>query len=195
MSDSLRERNLFLVTATLLVLTALLLLTLRGGPSAQAIPVPDLNVTLSDSPDPVAPGGIVTFLLSPSNDGDAAASGTVHMDDHLPPGYSFLAVTLGAGWTCDVANHGADAFQAFSHDVLECTRSGMAIGAAPTVSIEATAQTSVGTSNNIVVIDPDITTGGAHGERFRFVRPGSATVGIGIGPNLKSRGTRSLFAA
>ncbi len=167
MSDSLRKRNRFLVAAVPLVLNALLLLTLPGGPTAQANAAPDLNVTLSDSPDPVAPGGIVTFLLSPSNDGNAAASGTVYMVDHLPPGYSFLGETfaVGAGWTCDMVMHWeTDAFQAGSHEALECTRSGMAIGAAPTVSFGATAQAGVGTSNNIVVIDPDIATEGTHAE-------------------------------
>src|SRR5207302_268915 len=61
--------------------------------------VADLSITKTDSPDPVRPGGILTYTVSVANAGPSAAA-NVRMDDLLPSQTTFRSVTSPAGWTC-----------------------------------------------------------------------------------------------
>ena len=67
-------------------------LNCRIGPAA------DLRVTLSDAPDPVPPGGSVTYTVTVSNLGATPAAGVALRDD-LPAGTGFVSATPGQG-TC-----------------------------------------------------------------------------------------------
>ncbi len=59
---------------------------------------PDLVVTKSDSPDPVAAGGNITYAIGASNVGSAAATNVV-LTDTTPANTTFQSVS-GAGWNC-----------------------------------------------------------------------------------------------
>src|SRR5438445_607440 len=59
----------------------------------------DLSITKSDSPDPVAPGGTLTYTITIGNAGPNAAV-NVTMSDPLPPQTTFQSVAAPAGWSC-----------------------------------------------------------------------------------------------
>ena len=58
----------------------------------------DLSIAKADSPDPVLPGGTLTYTLTVSNAGPAA-SGPTTVTDTLPAGVAFNYAT-GTGWLC-----------------------------------------------------------------------------------------------
>jgi len=61
--------------------------------------VADLALTVNDSPDPVLPGGTVTYTISLTNYGpDTAVSGFLHIQ--FPAGDD-IAVSTPAGWSCE----------------------------------------------------------------------------------------------
>jgi uncharacterized repeat protein (TIGR01451 family) len=60
---------------------------------------PDLAVTMSGSPDPVAAGGNITYAITVHNAGPADAAGVV-LDDPLPAGTTFVSLSAAQGWTC-----------------------------------------------------------------------------------------------
>ncbi len=59
----------------------------------------DLLVLKSDSPDPVAVGGNITYALTVRNDGPQAAA-SVTLSDVIPANTTFVSVTPAAGWSC-----------------------------------------------------------------------------------------------
>jgi uncharacterized repeat protein (TIGR01451 family) len=59
----------------------------------------NLVVLKSDSPDPVAVGGNVTYALTVRNDGPLAAT-SVTLSDVIPANTTFVSVTPAAGWSC-----------------------------------------------------------------------------------------------
>src|SRR3989475_194476 len=60
--------------------------------------VADLSITKSASPDPVRPGGILTYTVSVANTGPRAAA-NVRMNDPLPPLTTFRSMPTPAGWS------------------------------------------------------------------------------------------------
>ena len=62
---------------------------------------PDANlaVTNADSPDPVAPGGTITYTQSITNNGPDTAT-TVTFNQSTPAGTTLQSFTAPAGWTC-----------------------------------------------------------------------------------------------
>ncbi len=72
-----------------------------------------LNLTGSDSPDPVSSGGNITYTLSYSNTGDTAATGVV-VSDTVPANTTFVSATGGGtlasgvvSWTIGTLNAAA----------------------------------------------------------------------------------------
>jgi uncharacterized repeat protein (TIGR01451 family) len=59
----------------------------------------NLLVLKSDSPDPVAVGGNITYTLTVRNDGPHAAT-SVTLNDVIPVNTTFVSVTPAAGWSC-----------------------------------------------------------------------------------------------
>jgi uncharacterized repeat protein (TIGR01451 family) len=59
----------------------------------------NLSVTKSDSPDPVAAGGNLTYSLTVRNSGPLAAS-AASLSDVVPTNTTFVSLTAAAGWTC-----------------------------------------------------------------------------------------------
>lgn len=78
-------------------LTVAALLVLPALPALGA--TADLSVSKVDSPDPVAAGSNITYVISVTNAGPDAAS-NVSLSDTTPPGTTFVSVTPAAGWTC-----------------------------------------------------------------------------------------------
>jgi uncharacterized repeat protein (TIGR01451 family) len=61
-------------------------------------PVADLTVTKIDEPDPVAPGGRITYTLTVENVGDTAAA-SVQMLDAVPANTTFVSFNAPPGWS------------------------------------------------------------------------------------------------
>ena len=59
----------------------------------------NLLVLKSDSPDPVAVGGNITYALTVRNDGPLTAT-SVTLSDVIPANTTFVSVTAAAGWSC-----------------------------------------------------------------------------------------------
>ncbi|HEY6151528.1 MAG TPA: hypothetical protein VIW19_13485, partial [Gaiellaceae bacterium] len=111
----------------------------------------DLSITKSDSPDPVAHEGTLTYSIGVHNGGPDDAS-AVKVVDTLPSGVSFVSAT-GTNWNC-----------ANTSGTVTCNRTGgnLAAGAdAPNITISVSAPAGTGTSsitNSATVSSPnDIT--------------------------------------
>jgi uncharacterized repeat protein (TIGR01451 family) len=63
---------------------------------AKLRPAPELEVTMTDSPDPVNFGSNLTYTISVKNNGEVAATG-VTLTDTLPPGATLISATSSAG--------------------------------------------------------------------------------------------------
>jgi uncharacterized repeat protein (TIGR01451 family) len=90
-------------------------------------PVADLSITKADSPDPVLAGGGLTYTLAVSNNGPSTAS-TLTVTDTLPPGVTYVSET-GTDWICAYEE---------STRTLTCTRTTLAVGAAPDITLLVT---------------------------------------------------------
>ncbi len=114
----------------------------------------DLSVRKTDTPDPVAPGQVITYTLSIANRGPAAAASVV-VADTLPVGTTFESAVPPAGWTCPAPVAG----------VLTCTIPALASGAtasiAVAVRVDGGAPSGTTVSNTVTVTsatpDPDPT--------------------------------------
>jgi uncharacterized delta-60 repeat protein/uncharacterized repeat protein (TIGR01451 family) len=98
---------------------------------AAAPPAADLRVTQSDAPDPVLVGQGLTYTVTVTNNGPAAASG-VTLTDTLPAGVAFVSATAGCG---EVSG------------VVSCNLGGLASGAEATVTIAVTPQAAATIAN------------------------------------------------
>jgi len=70
----------------------------------------NLLVLKSDSPDPVAVGGNITYTLTVRNDGPQAATSVI-LSDVIPVNTTFVSVTPAAGWSCPPLAVGATGTQ------------------------------------------------------------------------------------
>jgi len=112
----------------------------------------DLSVAIADAPDPVFPGGTLTYTVTASNSGPdpaAAASLTVA----LSPLVTFASLAAPAGWSCTTPAVG-------SSGSIVCSSPSFAAGAAlftitTTVSGSATAGTILTTSASITAATLD----------------------------------------
>jgi uncharacterized repeat protein (TIGR01451 family) len=59
----------------------------------------DLTVSKVDTPDPVAPGGLLTYTIGVTNNGPTTATNAM-MSDPLPAQTTFQSFMAPAGWTC-----------------------------------------------------------------------------------------------
>jgi len=82
----------------------------------------DLAVTIADSPDPVVPGGTLTYTATVTNLGPSAAT-DVPLEVFLPSDVTFVSAT-GPGWTC--SESGGD---------VNCFLADLAAGASSSVTI------------------------------------------------------------
>ena len=87
-----------------------------------------LSVTASDTPDPVAPGGAITYAIDVSNESVTAAQ-DVEMMFEAAPSTTFVSATAPPGWTCSTPPVGA------TNALVTCSTPSLASGAA-TITIE-----------------------------------------------------------
>src|SRR5206468_2473233 len=87
----------------------------------------DLSITKTDSPDPVRPGGTLTYTIGVSSAGPNTAA-SVAMNDALPALTTFQSITTPAGWTCTTPAAG-------STGTVNCTTASMASGATATFTL------------------------------------------------------------
>jgi uncharacterized repeat protein (TIGR01451 family) len=93
----------------MIVRRALLVLCLVLLPvSAFAVVGADMGVTASDSPDPVAPDGNITYTVHVTNAGPSSAT-TAHFSAILTGTLLVQSVTVPVGWTCPAIPVGSGA--------------------------------------------------------------------------------------
>jgi len=80
----------------------------------------DFSMTLTDAPDPVAPGGQISYTVTVANTGPDV-SGAVSWTDALPAGTTFVSLTTVGGWTCTTPAGGAGG-------AVSCSGSSFAVG-------------------------------------------------------------------
>jgi uncharacterized repeat protein (TIGR01451 family) len=116
--------------------------------SEEIIPVADLSIEKTDSPDPVEVGQALTYTITVRNSGPDTAVNLI-VTDTLPDGVEFVSAA-GIGWTCELIDQ-----------IVDCVRVSLASGAAPVITIIVTAPDSIGTIINNVTVsaetgDPDL---------------------------------------
>jgi uncharacterized repeat protein (TIGR01451 family) len=100
-------------------------------------PIADISLTKSDSPDPVSPGGNITYTLTANNAGPS--SPFVTLDDTLPAGTTFVSLSSPADWSCVTPNVGASG-------TVTCTRGAFGVGSADfTLVVQVDPSTAAGT--------------------------------------------------
>ncbi len=95
----------------------------------------DLEITKSDSPDPVSVNNPLTYTLVITNNGPSDAV-SVSVSDTVPAGVTFVSVG-GTGWSCNQAA-----------GLVTCTRGGLAAGGVASITMLVTVNT--GTAGPIV---------------------------------------------
>ncbi len=138
----------------------------------------DLSVS-KGAPASVGPGESVLYTLDVSNAGPSDAA-DVSVTDALPAGVTF-ASAMGAGWLC--SNDG--------NTSVTCTRPALAVGPAPSISVEVSAPERAatlvnGASVSAVTADPDgsnnsdsATTEVAGAADLSLAKTGPASVDVG----------------
>jgi len=99
----------------------------------------NLSLAKLDSPDPVAPGGTLTYTLTASNAGPATACQAT-VTDTLPAGVTFVSAS-GTGWNCSEAS-----------GTVTCTTTSLAPGDAPPITIVVTAPNTPGLITNTATV-------------------------------------------
>jgi uncharacterized repeat protein (TIGR01451 family) len=100
-SRSTRWRGTALAGVILATCIASALLGGLGGGAARAALSANLAVTKTDSPDPVAKGGTLTYTIVVRNLGPGSATST-SVEDKLPGGLSFVSAAATGGGSCSI---------------------------------------------------------------------------------------------
>jgi uncharacterized repeat protein (TIGR01451 family) len=115
--------------------------TVSGNNSASATVTPlqaDLSITKSDSPDPVTPGGTLTYTITVTNNGPDAAQ-NITVTDNLPVAVTFTTCTSVSGnGTCGGTGNNRTV-----------TFTSIANGASETITIKATVSNSAADGSTI----------------------------------------------
>lgn len=82
----------------------------------------DLSVVKSDTPDPVSPGGTLTYSITVGNSGPSDAA-NVTLSDVLPAGLGFASLAAPGGWSCLTPAVGASG-------TVSCNNTSLAPGSA-----------------------------------------------------------------
>jgi uncharacterized repeat protein (TIGR01451 family) len=120
--------------------------------TAYVTPDADLAVTNADSPDPVSPGGTITYTQSVRNDGPDAAP-NASFTQTLPASVGFQSISAPAGWNCATPAVGASG-------AITCTNPSLASGVTANFTVVVTVLANSGTVSNTVTAsstaqDPD----------------------------------------
>jgi len=123
----------------------------------------DISISKTDSPDPVAPSGTVTYTLSVSNLGSQGVT-NVTVTDTLPSEVTYQSAS-GSSWSCG-----------HSSGTVTCTRPGLASGAAPPITIVVTAPATPGSVTNTATVSA------AEADSVMSNNSASATTSVGGDP-------------
>jgi uncharacterized repeat protein (TIGR01451 family) len=110
----------------------------------QATSAADLRITKSDAPDPVAAGGTITYTITVTNNGPAAATG-ITLEDTIPAGTVFLSA--GGTGACSLTGQ-----------LLRCSLQDLPVGQSVTATLGIQASPTPGIVTNSVVVsalEPD----------------------------------------
>ncbi len=131
----------------------------------------DLGITKTDSVDPVALGGTISYTLSVENFGPSAAT-NVTVVDTLPSPVTFQSAG-GTGWSCVPSGL-----------TVTCTRATLAIGVAPPITLSVTAPGSDQVVTNTAAVSADeadpISANNSDFEGTTVGTPVAADLGIGM---------------
>jgi uncharacterized repeat protein (TIGR01451 family) len=108
----------------------------------ELVPVADLAILKTGSPNPVNGGAALTYTLTVSDGGPLAASNVV-VKDTLPNGVNFVSAS-GAGWTCTQ-----------SGNLVTCTRPTLANGASSVITIIVIAPNTAESLTNTATVTSD----------------------------------------
>jgi len=125
-------------TATLGVTVSNGTCTATGSKTVSINNLADLAVTITASPDPVAPGGTLTYTVQITNNGPTAAANPV-VTDTLPAGVAFVSAS-GAGWNC------------FGTSNVQCSAQSSPAGTNSPITIVVTAPQNAGPITNSVSV-------------------------------------------
>ena len=155
-------------------LSLILLTTLALGlPAARpaAAQTADLQTVKTDSPDPVLPGGSITYDIVVTNNGPFDATG-VTLTDTLPAGTTFLSLVADPDWSCTAPGVG-------SAGTVDCSLASLVVdgSAAVTLTVAVDADLAPGT-----VIENTATAGAEEGDPVEGNNDGLASTTVGSPP-------------
>jgi len=107
------------------------------------LPVADLAISKTGSPNPVIAGGLLTYTLSVSNHGPSAGP-NVFITDTIPASTTFVLLTSPSGWSCNTPPVGGAGN-------VSCHVSSFASG--PPVLFSVTIQVDAGTPGGATVVN------------------------------------------
>ena len=118
--------------------------TSTSTPTKTPLPVADLQVSITDSPDPVILGNNVTYTIVVTNNGPNTATGVI-LTDNLPPDATLLFVAPGQG------------FCSLSSGAVTCNLGSLPTGHSTTITVVVTPMTT-GTITTTAIVtgnEPD----------------------------------------
>jgi uncharacterized repeat protein (TIGR01451 family) len=153
-----------------LVLLATLALALPAARPA-AGQTADLATSKADNPDPVPPGGSITYDIVVFNNGPDAATG-VTLSDTLPAGTTFLSLVTDPDWSCVTPPVG-------SGGMVDCSLASLAFegAAAMTLTVAVDAGLTPGT-----IIENTATAGAEEGDPVEGNNDGTASTTVAEPP-------------
>jgi uncharacterized repeat protein (TIGR01451 family) len=80
------------------VIAASILVMLAAGTVAGGVPEADMQITKTDSPDPVVPGGQITYTITVRNNGPQNAD-NITVTDVLAGNVTFVSLSTPGGWS------------------------------------------------------------------------------------------------
>jgi uncharacterized repeat protein (TIGR01451 family) len=110
-------------------------------------PDADLSATNTDTPDPVAPGGTITYTQTITNNGPDTAT-TVTFSETLPASVAFVSFTQNSGPTFNCTTPAVGA-----NGAITCTAPSLATGATATFTLVINDVNTTSTLGNTVVVD------------------------------------------
>jgi uncharacterized repeat protein (TIGR01451 family) len=111
--------------------------------TAYVTPDANLSVTNADTPDPVNPGGTITYTQTITNNGpDTATNATFNQT--IPASVGFQSMSAPAGWTCSTPAAGASG-------AINCSNSSFANGTTSSFTLVVSVIATSGTVSDTVV--------------------------------------------
>jgi uncharacterized repeat protein (TIGR01451 family) len=150
-----------------------------GTATTTVAAVADLQVTKTDSPDPVTAGGNLTYTITVTNAGPSNAA-TASLSDTLPAGTTFVSLPAVAGWSCVTPPVG-------SGGIVTCSNPSFAPGVSVfTLTVKVNANVAAGTVLTNTATASSSTTEGAAGNES-----GTATTTVAASADLQLTKTDS----